>query len=283
MTNQLVRGIQIIPKGIVLPRVRYLSKAQVQAYQQRIKTDYKDKALRSLDVISFDDRTQEPQGSNPFVLYELIRQGITPASIATLETLVETNPEALKDRYEDYLAQVIRTPEDSYKKNNPIIADLLKQAKTKFPVLISGKLDLVNADNDYGLSLKLTDQTTVIHAPKLAYENSGRRFIKLDERGIPIFLSDEEIAQLREEERNKLRTFYAKSDGLSGLYLLRSLGLYSNGDDLDDSVSGGRVVVESAEGAQENFRQQLISQYQKQQQEAQLKFERAMKVLEGKE
>ncbi len=283
MTNQLVQGVPVIPKKVSFPLAKYLSRAQVQAYQQRIEMDYKDKALRSLDVLSFDDRIQEPQGSNPFVLYELIRQGITPASIATLETLVETNPEALKGRYEDYLAQVIRTPEDSYKRNNPIIVDLLKQAKTKFPVLISGKLNPVTADNDYGLSFKFTDQTTVISAPELAYENNGRKFVKLDEKGIPIFLSDKEIAQLSKEERTNLRTFYAKPDGLSGLYLDRDLDLYSHRGNLADSDSNGRVVVESVKGAQENFRQQLISEYQKQQQEAKLRFEKAMKLLQGKE
>ncbi|MEK6953226.1 MAG: hypothetical protein AABX29_09515 [Nanoarchaeota archaeon] len=250
MTNPLIVGIPVIPKGIVLPKARYLSKAQVQAYQERIRADYKDNALRSLNVLSFNEQTQEPQGSNPFVLYELIRQGITPASIATLESLVETNPEALREHYEDYLALVLRTPEDSYERNNSIIAGLLNQAKkTKFPVLISGPLKPVKANNDYGLNLKLTDQTTVINAPELAYENNGRRFIKLDERGVPIFLSDEEISQLSKEERNKLRTFYARQEGLSWLYLDRYLDLYSYRDNLVDSISDGRVVVESAAGA----------------------------------
>lgn len=259
--NILVNGTLVLPEGVTYPFSRFLTKEQVQEYQQRIRTNYKDNpnALRSLDVLGFDDETQEPSGSNPFVLHELASMGITPASIKTLETLVKTNPDALRNHYEDYLALVIRSERDSYEeRNNPLITDLLEQAKkrgeTKLPLLVSGILKQVEADNGYGLSSKLVDETKPFHAPGLAYENRGKRFSRLDERNIPIFLSNEEINQLNEEDKKNLRTFYARKDGLSGLFLDGFFDLFSYWGDLDGSGSGGRIVTESAVGAQENFK-----------------------------
>jgi hypothetical protein len=253
--NALVSGIQVSPR-VVFPTARFLSEDEVKDYQARIKSEYKDnpKALNSLDVLSFDKSSGEPNGSNFWVVSKLSAMGVPIASMATLDRIAETNPDALKGHYEDSIDLVLRSPVDqSYSTNNPLIKDLISQLKritkkrnVQYPVLISSGITPAEGQTDYGLIARLGDQTKVyFNVGELTHSNNGKKFNILDERGVPIFTEDGK------------RTFYAKSSGLSRLYLYGYLYLDSNNDNLADSVSDGRVVVEIGEA---NARK-LIEQY----------------------
>lgn len=243
LKNPLIKGVQITPREITLPIARFLSKQEVEEYQESIRGKYSGKALQSLDVISFNESLREPEGSNFWALAQLTAMGIPVASISTLDRLAETNPDALRGYYEDSLALVLRSENDNYSKNNGVIKDLIPQLKKrskgrsiKYPVLISQDITPVEGQTDYGLVARLGEQTKVyFNVGELAYANNHRKFNILDERGVPIF------------DENGTRTLYAKPSGLSKLNLNWYLDLYSSWNNLVYSVPDGRVVVEVGE------------------------------------
>ena len=249
--NALIQGIKVIPREITFPIAKFLSEEEVKEYQARIKSEYKNNplVLDSLDVLSFNEILDEPIGSNFWALAKLTSMGIKPASTKTLDILIETNPDTLKGNYEDVLALVLRSPKDVYSTNNPIIKNLISQLKKrnkertiKYPVLISGGLQPVEGQTNYGLVAKLSDKTKVyFNVRELAYENNLKKFNRVDERGVPVF------------DENGERTFYAKNSGLSGLCLGGGLDLYSPWGSLADSCSDGRVVVEVGEANAQKF------------------------------
>ncbi|MFH1823323.1 MAG: hypothetical protein ABH817_01230, partial [archaeon] len=250
--NPLIEGVQVIPEEDVIPRARFINQDEVYAYQERVKAKYFDnpRALKSLladvkgaeRVLRVNKKTREPEHSNFWVVAELESMGIPVASAETLDILARTNPEVLEGHYGDIVSLVLRSATDySYSINNPVIVDLIKQLKKrtktrniKYPVLISGQITPVDGQTNYGLLARLEERTKIhSNVRELDYKNSGRKFSRTDERGVPIF--DEEGT----------RTFYAKISGLSRLCLCGYLG--SNDGSLADSGSDGRVVVEVGE------------------------------------
>ena len=235
--NPLVDGI-IIDKTI---RVRFLSKTEIEEYQKRINEEYKNNkaALESLNVLSFDEKLNQPVGSNFFAAVKLEMMGKKVASLPTLEKLVNSDPESLKGNYVDVPALVLHSPRDpDYKENNIIINYLLPQLKNRakgkieYPVLIIGGMELVEADTPYGLNIKLTDNAVVYFDVKqLRYTHNNEQFKKLDERGVPIF------------NPQGTRYFTTRKEGLSRVCLTPRLGLSTGGANLARWARGGRIII----------------------------------------
>jgi hypothetical protein len=134
------------------------------------------------------------------------------------------------------------------------------------------QLDLVkDSGSPYGLSFKLQDDCQPIHAEQLSHDNSGKTFSTADNNGMPIF------------DKKGSRTLYTRKDGLSRLCLGGGLDAGSYYDDLAGSGDDGRVVLVRSEAASENFSEKLRLQHEKSQIDLSNRYERALRVLEGKE
>jgi len=207
-------------------------------YQERIKS-YSKRAQEVLNIFTYDNGLIK--GSNPFANVALASKHLALPSQVLHDS--ELNPEFFRGNYED-LGLVLKTNGDSsFKNNNPDAKKLYEQLKKRGitpseenPVMISLRgLGLEADKSHYGLMHKLTDETEIVQAPELSYQNNGRKFSRTDERGIPIF------------DEDGTRTFYARKDGLDG-FCLWGLVLDSNWFwfwywALDVSSTDGRVAV----------------------------------------
>jgi len=99
------------------------------------------------------------------------------------------------------------------------------------PLMVNARDLTLTKDPDYGLVLRLKDNTELIFDEKLSYKNDQKKFTKTDERGLPIFSED------------GTRTFYALDGDLGGCYLDNDLDLSSNLVDFPYSDHHGRVVL----------------------------------------
>jgi hypothetical protein len=133
--------------------------------------------------------------------------------------------------------------------NVQLAQHLAKQIKTrdgkvKYPAMIPlVGLDLDDPTSDaskssfYGLAFKLREDTEVIHAEELLYENEGQGFNRSNDKGLPILGSGGN------------RTLYTTQFGLVRAYLGRDRNFCADDGHLRDSGEDGRVVVVSAEDA----------------------------------
>lgn len=275
----ILTGIELKPRNLSFPVLIMLSDEKIlEAYQEGIKS-YKEKARKTLGVLSYSNGVVK--GSNPFAVVELGKslRLVTPSE---LELAVSINSDFFKGTYED-IGLVLRSEGDSYKPNDYIAKDLAEQIKKRIgkigannPTRISLKgLSLKeDVNSEYGLSFVIGDDAEIIAVPEFAYTNDGRRFSRTDERGVPIF------------EDNGSRTFYAREQGVSRLFLRRSLGLSSGDEGLAYSNDSGRVVVvDDAEGVSQNFlddyKTRLQSEREKQIAEVEQRYSQAMQVLKG--
>lgn len=163
--------------------------------------------------------------------------------VATLRDLSRPEiMEMMKDKfYSDTSALVLRTVEDSYSPNKAIIETLVKAVESKegklgLPLIATG-YDVVKADNEYGWDIAPRKDFSVLHDERLDAKYNGHRFSEVDEdTGLPKFTG------------NGSRTWYARNQGISRLYLSRYLDLGSYGGSLAVSSEGGRVALVRAEG-----------------------------------
>src|SRR3989344_135817 len=221
----------------------------IERIEKRISKEYGNNP--SLSISNYDRKSLMLTGANSFrdiLIHEELKKidsrlGI--ATLADLERILESGNFAFEGTYENP-ALVLRTADDSYGKNNYLAKNLAKQIGIviKNPLMINlTELRLKNDDkSSYGLCPKLRKDAKIIEAPQLAYENNGKNFSKTANNGLPIF----------DEKGN--RTLYTRQDGLSRLDLDGSLNVLSGWDNLDDSDSGGRVVVVSDAVAQKSKR-----------------------------
>ena len=202
--------------------------------------------------------------------------------VATLYDL--SRPEVMKmiegKHYADTPALALISHEDSYKRNNSIIKQLVdliedKNGKVKFPLLVTGFDYQPDAENkDYGARIVARDDFRALHEDRLQGENNEKRFTGVDEIGMPIF------------DKNGTRIFYVKGNGVSRFVLDVGLGLYAYWGDLDISGAVGRVVLirDAVATAQKNFgTEEINKQYEIQFRELNARKERALRVLQGKE
>lgn len=186
-------------------------------------------------------------------------------------------------------AAVLRSTKDSlYPKNEPLAEFLAEQEGIDLsrlerePALIYGfTLQPWPKDRKgYGLKTVPNEEFTVLHDDRLLEKWNCYRFTKVDRIGLPEDL----------DETKGDRTWYTRKDGLSRLYLDRSLGLGSIRGDLDGSDSAGRVVVVSDAVAPENLAayERLLNQERARQIEEattpiENRYQKAIDVLRGKE
>jgi len=223
------KGVTLTPKNV--PTARFLTEEQQGAYEQSIQK-YSGRAREVLDI--------PRKGSNLFkVLYldQMLPEGKRVATPADWQDIRDENPDYLAGVYLDASRVVLRSAGDSYKPNDFVAKDLAKKIHKrtfKNPIVITGLKLKKDSNSSYGFVFELTDKSEKIEAPELAHFNHGRKFIRLDERGFPIF----------DDEGD--RTLYTRNNGLAGLYLDRDSVMVSNYGNLANSDALGRVVVVSA-------------------------------------
>lgn len=166
---------------------------------------------------------------------ELRPLGIRVATLADLSN--SEVMEIIKGRhYSDTPAIVFRSMEDCYEPNKILIktfAPLVEQkaGKLEFPCLVTGFDVVPSEDKGYGLEIVARDDFAVRKDERLAGKYHGSNFSDVDEFGLPKF------------DKKGSRTWYARDEGLSRLYLYRDLILVSYIGDLSYSDDIGRVVL----------------------------------------
>lgn len=240
----------------------------------------------NLGWCDYDPKTKTLRGDNPFIearIDSLVRPlGLRVANLGDLG-----RPEIMRivkgKYYSGTPALVLRSMKDSNTINLPLVkrvAELAeeKAGKLKFPFMVKG------FDSPESYSVVPRDDFTVIYDERLDGKYDGKKFSDVDELGLPVF------------DKGGNRTWYARGEGLSGVYLDSDLGLYSRNDYLAYSDDYGRVVLVSeanqkfsAEGAaRENLSMRLNElkvERDRQVEEAiavvEKKYGKAMKLMKG--
>jgi hypothetical protein len=212
---------------------RFLLGQEQSTYEENI-SQYSGKAIASLNV--------GQRGSNLFKILFLNQIGIRTATLPELESALENGLD-LEETYQDAREVVLRSAGDSYPLNDYLaksLADQIAREDFEVPVVVTGLKLKQDEDSHYGLSFETTDKTKVIEAPDLHHKNNERGFKRIN--------PDYSI----EFDDKAKRTLYTRDNGISGLCLNGGSDLDSGDEGLAVSVDGGRVVVVSAEGANEN-------------------------------
>ena len=241
-----------IPKVLVAP-VRGASAREIY-----------DKVSEHLRVgVKYDANTKEVVGSTPFAVSGfndvLENYGARTPNLRDL-SLPEIMAFARGRHYIDSRTLVARTETDSdCPKNNSLLKTIYELAEEKLgsvkgPFMVEGFSFVLDPEdkNRYGLTLVKKPDFKVIQDERFDKKYHEKTFSDIDELGLPLF------------DKNGNRTWYARSNGLSRVFLSGSLGLDSYGRCLANSSGGGRVVVVSAEGTPENLVQNKLKELQKQ-------------------
>lgn len=239
----------------VVPSISYLQGDEatsfVNEYNARVGADYNDNA--NLKVLSARDGLV--RGSNSFanalVNDVMLQQGVQLATQADLERAMAVGAMNFRGTYED-TGLVLRTAGDSHAPNDYLAKNLAEQirardakmGKLNKPVVINLRdVTLVNdADSKYGLAFKLREGAMPYEAPVLKREG---RFETADinaKTGLP-----------KETRSSGSRTLWTRDNGLSRLYLVNVLDVYSNDENLAFSNGDGRVVLVRGEAAGADF------------------------------
>src|SRR3989344_2795270 len=190
--------------------------------------------------LRYDEKSMSVIGSTPFASaildVEAQKYGARTPNLRDL-----SRPEVMriaKDKhYIDSRNLVVRSRSDSsWEKNNPLLTQIYelaeqKEGSVKDGFMIENYTFAPDSDsnNKYGLKIVAQPDFKVTQDERLLGHN-GESFSEVDGSGLPIF------------KRSGNRTWYAKKDGLSGLYLYGGLALGSDYGALADSSDSGRVV-----------------------------------------
>lgn len=233
------KEIILTPENLHSPEPYFLAdKERADEYQGRIQK-YGTRARQTLDIFAFDNLIK---GSSPFGNVGLASDVLALPS--QLEHAISINPQYFREGYED-IGLVICSEGDSISKNDYIAKNLAEQLKkrgltptpeTPVRVSLKGLILKEDANSEYGLVFQLGEKAEAISVPEFSYKNNGKTFSETDERGVPIW---------NEKDNFNGRSFYARKDGLSRLYVYGFLNLYSYDGGLDASLSSGRVTVVS--------------------------------------
>ena len=240
------KTIQLIPKNVKFPEARILGKEQRELYNEvdRKTAENFGKDSLAYKTILKGINTKDVTGSQFFWntnlgIYLPAKQKVV--SLEDMEEINDLDESFFKVFYSDAPEIILRTETPSWKNNEHILKNLVKQVKkekyefsSENPLRISG-LNLVkdkNSKNFYGLFLKIGNDTKITNDERFAYSNNGKE--------IPFGKKTKEI--------------YTRENGLSRCYL----GRYSVLDSFNDSLrvcsylafsnSDGRVVLVDAEG-----------------------------------
>ena len=285
METQRKAGTQFSWKPLIeipetIPEITFLQGDDAQAFLEEFNATAREQygdAAEKVAVLSYDAKNKIVRGSNLFATVHadnlLKSQGVRVATMADLEKGLAAGFD-LRGTYEDP-ALVLRSraaPNEYLATNlaNQLDARGTKLGKNPLVVQLRGLQLVRDADSDYGLSFKLTDESEIIEASQLIEKNNGKTFKKLDENSMPIL----------DAEGN--RYLYTRKSGLSRLYLIVNLSLGSNSGYLAYSIENGRVAfVRSGEAAGANFLAQLRQKFEAEQSELAGRYEAALKVFKG--
>jgi len=205
-------------------------------------------------AVSYDAKSQTLIGSNVFVAAR-IDSILRPLGIRVANPRDLGRPEVMGmvrgKHYTDAPTLVLRSTDDSYARNLPLIKQLTEQieqanGRVQLPVMVTGfDVKVIKDDKGYGIALVPRDDFKAVNDKRLDGSNNGKRFSGVDEFGLPNFDSDGN------------RTWYARSQGLSGFYLDGDLIADSDNGNLADSDGDGRVVVVSDSVSQKNLEGKL--------------------------
>jgi hypothetical protein len=261
--------VKLIPREIReadFPIARFLSEEEQTRYEQVIQ-EYSGKAREVLDI--------KRKGSNLFKILFLNQIGIRTATLPELESALENGLD-LAGTYQDAREVVLRSAGDSYEPNDYLAKDLAGQMALKHfkvPFVVIGLEIKPDENSFYGLSFKTTDKTRTIEVSDLNHKNHQRKFKKIN--------PDYSI----EFEDNANRTLYTRDNGISRLYLNWDSDLGSRVGNLAGSDGIGRVVLVSAEGANEIFLEDYITKLSTERDnqitKVQKRYQSAMNVLKG--
>ena len=217
---------------ILYKKINVLDNLDLQAYNDSIQ-QFGPRAREVLGKL--EGSREQPTGSNPFMLVHLLNQGLVPgerlAERPDLEQAVAYDPQFVAGNWVDF-GIALKTPGDSYRKNDLLAGTLAEQLKQRGISLGSGKLIpfkvLRNRQHDesaYGLVLDLNETA--------------------------------EAANIR--DLSEFRWNYTIGEGMVRAYLDGGRGWYYDNWVLDDSDSGARVVVVSGEATEKNFDELSVS------------------------
>ena len=244
-------------------------------------------ALKGLTsgTMGYDEKTQTFYGSTPFVAAK-IDTLVRPFGLRLADVRDLSRPEVMamiKNRhYTDAPAFVLRSMNDSNSRNLPLIKRIAEEVervngKVQFPVLITGFDVKPLQDEGYGIDIVPRDNFTAVYDERLNGENNGKKFSDVDELGLPKF------------DKGGERTFLARNQGLSRLFVDGNLDLYSYIESLASSSGDGRVVLIRGEAVAEKFAQsyqkQLKANFGRLQERAKTEYELKLERLQavGKE
>lgn len=226
------------------------AEAFLDEYNGIVEKDYNNN--ENLKVLSLGNINNIPTiiGSNTFaaVLVNKIleNQGLRVATLSDIErTLEDGDTLNIKGNYYVDLGVVLRSRGDP---NKYLAGNIESQVKNiginlSSPLVIPAySMRLVNdKDSNYKLAFELKENAEIIEAQQLIGANHGKKFLKANEKGLPVF------------DKKGDRTLYSREDGLSGLDLDGGFSLFSGSGGLAGSGEGGRVVVVNGEAASQNF------------------------------
>ena len=234
------KTIQLIPKNVKFPEARILGKEQRELYNEvdRKTAENFGKDSLAYKTILNGINTKDVTGSQFFWntnlgIYLPAKQKVV--SLEDMEEINDLDESFFKVFYSDAPEIILRTETPSWKNNEHILKNLVKQVKkekyefsSENPLRISG-LNLVkdkNSKNFYGLFLKIGNDTKITNDERFAYSNNGKE--------IPFGKKTKEI--------------YTEENGLSRCCLYGDSVLGSFDGYLANSSSFGRVVLVDAEG-----------------------------------
>jgi hypothetical protein len=265
-------------------------------YRGRVERDYRGN--RSLLVLESDGGVVV--GSNyPAVVLanQIVRElGMRVATPADLERIIALRALDLGGKHV-HVALVLRSVQMP---NSSIARELARQITARgkslgVPLMIPlAGLQLVNDGcSAVGVSFTLTEEAQIIEAPMLDDEHNHEKFARTDVNGLPSAF-----------QRDAPRTLYTATDGLCGMSIGRThdLDVYTNEGHLGASDWDGRIVL-MREGAQRmstgtalgagadadasalqaTLASDLNAKYQACQAVLKKRFERAVRVLQGRE
>ena len=236
---------------ILYKKINVLDNLDLQAYNDSIQ-QFGPRAREVLGKL--EGSREQPTGSNPFMLVHLLNQGLVPgerlAERPDLEKAVAYDPKFVAGNWIDF-GIALKTPGDSYTKNDLLAGTLAEQLKQRGISLGSGKLIPFNAlrnrqhdESAYGLVLDLNETAEAAHIRDLS----------------------------------EFRWNYTIGEGMAGAYLYRGRDWYYDNRSLDYSNSYARVVVVSGEATEKNFEQEIELTYQLELQRLNAKREKALQA-----
>ena len=211
---------------ILYKKINVLDNLDLQAYNDSIQ-QFGPRAREVLGKL--EGSREQPTGSNPFMLVHLLNQGLVPgerlAERPDLEQAVAYDPQFVAGNWVDF-GIALKTPGDSYRKNDLLAGTLAEQLKQRGISLGSGKLIPYNAlrnrqhdESAYGLVLDLNETAEAAHIRDLS----------------------------------EFRWDYTIGEGMARAYLYGDRVWYYDDVGLDISGSSARVVVVSGEATEKNF------------------------------